>query len=174
MNSEANYSVISTINHWVTALLVIAMLVLGYSMGAAPTEETEDFILGIHTSLGFFVFLFVIWRVGFRLYEGFPPSAGHSAVERWGALLVQSLMLLILVLLVLSGPMYLFTEDEAISVFGWFSVGIPLGSLEVLHGPAEATHKFLAGFALPVLLGIHFLGAIRYFMLRPSRTPADL
>jgi cytochrome b561 len=58
MSNQHRYSSISTINHWVTALLVVVMLALGYVVATAPSETIEDYVLGIHISLGFFVFLF--------------------------------------------------------------------------------------------------------------------
>jgi len=92
-------------------------------------------VLGIHVSLGFFVFLFVAWRVGFRLYEGFPANVGQNALERWSAYAIHRVILLLLALQVITGPMYLFTENECVNVFNWFSVCVPLESLSVIHEP---------------------------------------
>lgn len=174
MTSEPRYSAISTLNHWITALLVIAMLTLGVLGDNAPSEEVEHYVMNAHFALGFFTAVFVFWRVGYRLYEGFIPSAAPTKLEGWMAHLVQGLILLTLLGLVISGPLYLFTEGEAIDVFGWFSVGLPLSSLEVLHEPAEAVHKFLASWVLVALLLLHVGGAVLYFMRRQYRTPADL
>ncbi|MDZ7782322.1 MAG: hypothetical protein U5K56_05025 [Halioglobus sp.] len=65
------YSGLSVLNHWITAVLVTAMLTLGLTARDAP-EPAEDYIMSIHIALGFFVLLFVVWRTGVRLLEGFP------------------------------------------------------------------------------------------------------
>ena len=174
MNTPRNYSGISTLNHWITALSVVAMLVLGFVAAFAPDENTEDYIMGIHIALGFFVFWFILWRVGYRLYEGFPPSQGKSQLERRAAFWVQSLILLTLTLQVITGPLYIFTEGEAMDVFGWFSVSLPLKSLGVLHEPAESIHVILGTYVLPTLIGLHFLGAVKHYLSRRQETPADL
>ncbi|MDZ7803415.1 cytochrome b [Thiohalophilus sp.] len=175
MPNQNRYSAISTINHWVTALLVVAMLALGYTVAAAPSEIIEDYVLGIHISLGFFVFLFVAWRAIFRLYEGFPENVGETVLERQAAYVVHRAILLLLALMVVTGPMYLFTENECVNVFNWFSICVPLESLSVIHEPMEWIHVNTGIYLLPALLVLHFIGAIRHYAVRGKQeTPSDL
>lgn len=174
MNSEHRYSGMGTINHWIAALLVVVMMVLGLLAYFAPSDEVEDFVLDVHVALGFFVFLFIAWRVAFRLYEGFPPAAELTSVERWIAYFVHRVLLLVIALLVVTGPLYLFTEGEGINVFGWFSVNLDLEFLEVIHEPVEWIHVNLGLYVLPALLVLHFLGALRHYLYRRQNMPADL
>ena len=173
--TENRYSALSTINHWVTALLVVVMITLGYLMSAAPSDAVEDYVLDVHTSIGFFVFLFVVWRVSFRLYQGFPKNIGKTAAERWAAYFVHRAILVLLVLQVLTGPLYLFTENECVHVFGWFSVCIPLESLSILHESMEWMHIVTGFYLLPAVLALHLIGGIRHFIARKyQQTPADM
>jgi cytochrome b561 len=175
MSEYNRYSGLSTINHWVTALLVVVMLALGFTAGAAPSETIEDFVLGVHISLGFFVLIFVIWRVLFRLYEGFPQNIGQTALERWAAYLVHRTILILLVIQVATGPLYLFTENECMQVFGWFPVCLPLESLSIIHEPMEWLHLNIGIYLLPALLVLHFIGASKHYANRRQlETPADL
>ena len=175
MSDQDRYSGLSTINHWVSALLVTVMLALGYAVLAAPTEAVEDYVLGIHISLGFFAFLVVAWRAGYRLYEGFPETTGDSALQRWAAYLNHRAVLILLAVLVVTGPMYLFTENEGMNVFGWFTVYLPLESLSFIHEPMEWLHVYGAVYVLPALLVLHLLGAIRHYLTgRKRSTVADL
>lgn len=174
MTAPRDYSGISTLNHWITALLIIVMLVLGFVAAFAPDDNTAGYIMSVHVALGFFVFWFILWRVAYRLYEGFPQNQEHSQLERRAAFWMQSLILLALVLQVITGPLYIFTEGEAIDVFGWFSVSLPLRSFSVLHEPAEAVHIILGVYVLPTLIGLHFLGAVKHYLTKRRETPADL
>lgn len=175
MSNQNRYSAISTINHWVSALLVVVMLALGLAAGAAPSEAIEDYVIGVHISLGFFVLLFVIWRIAFRLYEGFPSAIQQNAVVRWAAYFTHRVILLLLLLQVATGPLYLFTENECMDVFGWFSVCVPLESLSSIHEPMEWLHVNVGMYLLPALLLLHFLGALHHFAMRGSeQTPADM
>ncbi|MGM0412090.1 MAG: cytochrome b [Pseudomonadota bacterium] len=175
MSESDRYSAISTINHWVTALLVVVMLALGFAATGAPSEAVEDYVLGVHVSLGFFVLLFVVWRVLFRLYEGFPENIGKTSVERWTAYVVHRLILTLLVVQVATGPLYLFTEDACMDVFGWFSVCLPLGGLSVIHEPMEWLHVYIGIYVLPAVLLLHFAGAIVHYARRGKQeTPTGM
>ncbi len=172
-NPQQRYSGLSVVNHWLTALLVIAMLTLGLAAGEAP-DAAEDYIMSVHIGLGFFVLLFVIWRAVYRIADGFPPDPAADALERVGAWWMHRLLLIVLLLLVLTGPLYLFTEGEGMNVFGWFTFYVPLERLEIIHEPAEEIHKFLGEYALPVLLILHFLAAARHYLGRQWKNAADM
>ncbi|WP_341937912.1 cytochrome b [Marinimicrobium sp. C2-29] len=173
MNDTTGYSAISVINHWVTVLLVTAMLVLGLMAAGAP-DSAEGYIMSAHVGLGFFAFWFVLWRVGYRLYQGFPPTQGEVRWQRVAAAWVHRLVLWLLLIQVITGPLYLFTENEGVNVFGWFTVLIPLESLAFLHGPAELFHVYTGLYVLPALLLFHIVGAFHYFWQRRHLTPAEL
>jgi len=147
--------------------------VLGLAASEAPADDAEDYVIGIHISLGFFAFLFAVWRVGYRLYEGFPETAGLTAPERWAAYFVHRILLLVLVLQVLTGPLYLFTEGDAVNVFGWFSVSLPLESTEAVHELMEEIHKLLGTYLIPALLTLHIAGAIRHYLTGHSSPGAS-
>ena len=168
MKQPLHYSGLSKLNHWVTALLVTAMLVLGFAAGGAPDDATESYLMSLHIGLGFFVFLVVIWRVAYRLYEGFKANTASTAPERWLAWAVHRLLLLALVSQVITGPLYLFTEGEGVDVFGWFTVYIPLQSLAVIHEPAELVHVVSGLYVIPGLIVLHFLGAARHYLSNQS------
>ncbi|TDN97831.1 MULTISPECIES: cytochrome b [Halomonas] len=175
MRNHNRYSAISIINHWLTALLVVVMLALGFAAGAAPSEEVEIYIIGVHISLGFFVLIFVAWRILFRLYEGFPDNIGKTALERRTAYWVHRAILVLLALQIVTGPLYLFTENECMGVFGWFSVCIPLESLSFIHEPMEWLHLNVGIYLLPALLVLHFLGTIRHYATtEKQQAPSDL
>lgn len=164
MKRPLHYSGLSKLNHWATALLVTAMLVIGFAASGAPDEATEDYLMSLHIGLGFFVFLVVIWRVAYRLYEGFKANTAATAPERWLAWAVHRLLLVALVSQVITGPLYLFTEGEGVDVFGWFTVALPLQSLAVLHEPAELVHVISGLYLIPGLIVLHILGAARHYL----------
>lgn len=173
MPDTNRYSGVAIINHWLTALLVVIMLLIGFAAAFAPDKDVRGYLMGIHVSVGFFVLLFVLWRVAWRLYEGFPPNVGPTGGERWLAWLVHRLILILLVVQVLSGPLYIFTGGHAVDVFGWFSFRIPVGENEGVHEFLEAAHIYTGVYLLPILLGLHLLGGIRYFLLY-GRAAGDL
>lgn len=174
MTDRSRYSGIATLNHWITALLITAMLVLGFVMAASPERAIKHYVEELHAALGFFVLLFVLWRVGFRLYEGFPASVARNRFEHLLTRAVHWGLLLAMLVLVFSGPMYLFTEGEGVEVFGWFTFYIPLESLSGIHESVETVHKIMGLYALPILLGVHLVGAAVHLLRDRRETPADM
>jgi len=165
MEISPRYSGVSNLNHWLTALAVVVMWALGLAAGEAP-EAAEDYIMAIHISLGFFVLWLVLWRTGWRLAEGFPASASASRVERLAAGTMHRLLLAVLVVLVLTGPAYLFTEGDAMEVFGWFTFYVPMPSGHNIHEAIEEIHKFCGQYLLPILVGVHLLAAAWHWLMR--------
>lgn len=88
MTDRGRYSSISIIKHWIAALLVVVLIALGFVAGAASSDQIVDYILGVDIALGFFVFIFVVWRVLFRLHEGFPVDTSKTVLELWAAYFV--------------------------------------------------------------------------------------
>lgn len=164
MDTHARYSGVSILNHWIAALLIVVMLVLGLAAGEADSDAAEHYIMGIHIALGFFVMLFVLWRVAWRVYEGFPADPQADALARTVGRATHWALLAVIAVQVVTGPLYLFTEGEGMDVFGWFTFYLPLEGLSVLHEPAEEIHKLLGEWILPALLVLHLLGGIRHYL----------
>ena len=169
METNSRYSGLSVLNHWIAAIGVFVMLTLGLVAGEADSDRVEHAIMEVHIALGFFVLLFVLWRVAWRVYEGFRPDPEADALERYVGGWVHRLLLIALLTMVLTGPLYLFTEGEGMDVFGWFTFYLPLGGLTFLHEPAEQVHKFTGEYLLPALIAVHFVGALRHYLARPAR-----
>lgn len=159
MISNTKYTSISVINHWITAILVIIMLTLGYTAAFAPTDFIEDYIIRIHISVGFFAFILVLWRIFFRIIEGFPKNETKSFKNDISHL-NHKLLLFLLLTLVMTGPLYLFTENECVSVFSWFEICIPLEGLPGLHKIVKLFHINIGYYILPALIVLHILGAL--------------
>jgi len=158
---DRHYSPLSRILHWLGAMAVIVMLTLGFMMFFADSREVKHFSEAAHIGVGFFAFLLIGWRSVLRLYQGFPEPA-HTSTERVARYLHYALLLTMLVLIV-TGPLYLFTENDPLSVFGWFAVSFDLRVLEWIHEPAEEVHKVLGTYILPLLLILHIGGGVRHF-----------
>lgn len=160
---DTRYSGLSKVNHWLSVIFVVVMLTLGYLMFFSTDDGISDYVKAAHISVGFFAFFFLLWRVLFRLQQGFPAYLGAGIHYRF-ARAVHYLILASILVLIFTGPLYLFTENAALSVFNWFSVSIDLSALEIIHEPAEQVHKFFGRYLLPALLVLHILGGIGHFL----------
>jgi cytochrome b561 len=73
--------------HWLTALLIIAMLVIGFSqLGDTPNDEAKVQVLSMHMPIGIGLLLLTIIRFFVRLFtpKPAPASAGHLLLDKIG------------------------------------------------------------------------------------------
>ena len=118
--------------HWLTALMIAVLLVLGFWMtnraSANLWDELTNTLYGWHKLIGFFVLLITVMRVAVKLLNPIPGYPSDLlAINVKLALVVQSTMYLLLVL---------------VPLFGWAGV---------TAYPALIT---VGGFHLPALPGI--------------------
>ena len=72
-------------------------------------------------------------------------------------------MLLAVVLMLISGPLIVWSGGNSIHVFDWFSIGSPIGSNSVLNEFLEKVHAVSANTLLVVVL-LHVSGAFMHMM----------
>lgn len=153
--------------HWVTALLVLGMIVTGVCMKQLGSGYSADQLYLVHKTCGAVVLILVVLRVVFRL--------GAMATRRWrnssGARAVHALLYLLLL---------------AIPLLGWAGVS-DFGARQLLFGlelpeiwPYGAgysdilflTHAY-AAFAMLALVVVHIGLALGDFLDRSTRTGED-
>ena len=169
-DSKQGYGEISLLNHWIVAILISALLVLGLVYDGLPKSDAVDQVIFWHASLGLLAIPFVVWRIIWRIQSGFPDN--HSShKEQLFARTVQWLLLVAIGLQMITGPMYLWTEAEPLPFFGLFEIPSPFSQeAHNLHEAVEAVHKYVANPLLLILLGLHFLGTIKRIFLNKQPT----
>lgn len=71
-NTATRWGGVSQTLHWVIALLILAMGILGLTMGEFPKTPKYFWIYTLHKSVGITVLALVVARLGWRLYAGAP------------------------------------------------------------------------------------------------------
>lgn len=161
LDKDDRYGRISRLNHWLGAAAVFAMFAIGLYFSGLPRGDARSFWFGLHVSLGVLLFLFLFFRICWRLMRGFPRAVEqHPSLQRLTAA-VHRLMLLALGVLILTGPFIVWTLARPLEVFDWFALPSPLPKLEDLHEALEGVHV-AAAYTLMGLVAVHVLGAIRH------------
>ena len=106
----------TTTLHWIIAVTVIFMLLLGFYMATTRTYS----LWPLHKSTGTVLFLVVLARVAWRIRNGWPqPVSVYSSIEQRMAKLVHWTLLLATVILPLSGLVSSYAGGYDTTVFGW-------------------------------------------------------
>ena len=70
-DTENGYGGVSILLHWVAAITMIALFVLGQAAEDAADSERKS-LLGLHISIAISMYLILVGRIGWRLFNGRP------------------------------------------------------------------------------------------------------
>jgi cytochrome b561/polyisoprenoid-binding protein YceI len=169
--SRPRYSTVAIILHWTIALLVIALIVLGWRMEA--TRGMDQFVIfQLHKSIGILVLLLTLVRIGWRLTHR-PPAIGLDAWwERGLARLVHVLFYVALIALPISGWIAVSTSEIRVPtvLFGLVpwpdfpgSAGLAADARHAWHEVSESIHVALTWLMYGLVL-LHVAGALKHHL----------
>jgi cytochrome b561 len=160
-DSTNSYGSISRFNHWLGALLVLALLAIGLYFDGLPRGDARKFWRGLHIAIGTFASLFLLWRVVWRMRSTSPLALNQAPALKLFSKVVHVLLLAGIATLAITGPLSIWATGRAIPVMGWFAVASPFPAFRELHEPLEEIHGFVAD-AMLYLIGLHLLGVIKH------------
>src|SRR5690349_2490074 len=104
-NSETRYGSVAVTLHWLIALAIIGMLILGKYMADLPKDDPSRFdLIQLHKSIGITILAFSALRVLWRLVNRVPPlPAEMPGWERFAAHASHLLLYVLIIVLPLSG-----------------------------------------------------------------------
>lgn len=160
-DSPNSYGSVSRFNHWLGALLVLALLAIGLYMADLPRGDERKFWRGLHMAIGAFASLFFLWRVFWRMRSNSPLALPQPRALQLFSKTVHVLLLLGIAVLALTGPLSIWATGRGIPVMDLFSIPSPFPAFRALHRPLEEIHSFVAD-AMLYLIGLHLLGVVKH------------
>jgi len=159
--------------HWLTALMVLGLVVVGLLMQELPNSLTKFQIYALHKSFGITVLALTVMRLLWRLFAGTPPPVpGMPRWQRFAANLSHGALYLILLAMPLSGWLYHSASGAVPRQLEWFKL-VPLPSLserdKAVADFALAMHQWLF-LALAVIVTVHALAALKHHYVDRDRT----
>ena len=149
--------------HWLMALLVIALIGIGWFMVDLPQGPDRSAYFALHKSIGLSVFALLVLRVAWRMRHR-PPALPGSVPwwQRGLAALVHLSFYAVLVVQPLSG--YLSSSFSGYKT-RWF--GIPLPQWGWQDAPLNELFTeihVISSIALIVLVLVHLLGTVSHLV----------
>jgi cytochrome b561 len=167
MDTGSGYGWISIALHWLTAAIVLAMWVLGTLSQSAPEGDTS--LVDLHTSIGVSAYVLLWARIIWRISVGHPgPRPRQAALLFPLAKFFHHMLLLAIAVMLLSGPLMVWTDGGAIQVFG-LAIPSPLHALPAVHDVLRQIHGYTAAF---ILIGIvlHVLAVFKHMIVNRDGT----
>ena len=164
MSKVVSYSRVAIALHWIIALLLVVVGILGLLHDDWP-RTTQAMWINRHAVIGLLMWLLVIVRLGWRSTHRppeLPPEIGvlTRRLAMLGHYSLYALLLMIPIIGVIT-----FIWHGRVFDFGLFKLDFAVKSDRAIFHPTEDLHGYLA-YALFALVGIHLLAALWHHFIR--------
>lgn len=189
--TPSHYTKTAIILHWLIAIFIALMFVLGWYMAELPKEAPKQmaydlfdlgvytwqaaeeisprtFYFNLHKSLGLTVLALIILRILWRITHT-PPAAlsSYKAIEKKVATATHHSLYLLMLAVPLTGLTMAINSKYGVK---WFGIDLIAGlDNKPVRDFFECTHEFV-GIVLLVLIGIHLLGALKHKFIDKDET----
>ena len=166
-SSPAKYGSVAVTIHWLSAILIFAMLGSGFRSASMTESASKEAILMIHVPLGVLIMLLTLFRLfwWWCVDQKPAPVSGDPAWQTWSAKAIHVAFYVVILGMVVSGISTVVLSGAGDNLFGAaegpppdFSEILPriphgLGArlmlaLLVLHAGAALYHHFIKGDGL--------------------------
>ena len=172
-NSRAAYGGIAIGLHWISAVGVITMYVLGEKIEHAKEDgAAREVILSairLHQSIGvLFLFFLAAFVVQYFLQKRPSEYEQHPylvLLSKW----VKRLWILMICCQILTGPFLAWTGGRPLRVFDWFVLESPIERIGWLHEGLETIHAYAPNLFWPLIV-LHVVGALKHLVIDKDGT----
>lgn len=168
MSNVNSYPTSAKLFHWVMALMIISMLLLGVSMvqSLAPWHAKAIFY---HRSVGVLVLVLVLFRLANRLFFKAPKlPLDLPRLQVFAAHLTQVMLYTAMITMPLSGWLMQSADGRLVSVFGLFNLPPLIHSNLVAYGFFRELHSLLA-WSLIIIILMHAGAALYHRLIRKDK-----
>ena len=167
-NTEQQWGLPSKLLHWLTALLILIQIPLGFYANDLANSPLKLELFGWHKSFGILILMLAIMRLLWRMAGSIPSLPDASLVQRRLANLGHSLLYGLMLVLPLSGWIMSSAANRPINWFWIMELPALTGPDKVLKKIAEEVHE-VSVILLLVVLAVHIGAALwHHFKLRDS------
>jgi cytochrome b561 len=189
--TPSHYTKTAIILHWLIAIFIALMFVLGWYMAELPKEAPKQmaydlfdlgvytwqvaeeisprtFYFNLHKSLGLTVLALIVLRILWRITHT-PPAAlsSYKAIEKKVATATHHSLYLLMLAVPLTGLTMAINSKYGVK---WFGIDLIAGlDNKPVRDFFECTHEFV-GIVLLVLIGIHLIGALKHKFIDKDET----
>lgn len=164
-NTRSAYGWAAIALHWISAIGVAGLYLLGERMEEAVGRAEKLDAQNLHVSVAVLLFTFLLARLLWSVSQPAPqPLERHGALQLV-AKAVQGLFLVMIAVLLVTGPLAIWSAGHPIQVFDVFAIPSPFVSrVDWLHEATEEIHGATSKLFWP-LIALHVAGALKHLLL---------
>ena len=167
-DTESGYSWLSILLHWITAVTVIILWLIAETAEDAAKEQ-EASLMGLHVSIAMTLYLVlwarIFWRLSVKRPALAPQQPFLGLLARW----VPVILLLGIALMLVSGPLMIWSGGHDIKVFDLVTLPSPISKSKPLHEVMEEVHELGANLLYFGVI-LHVLGGLKHFVINRDGT----
>lgn len=164
-NTRAAYGWAAIALHWISAIGVTALYLLGEQMEEAPDRTAKLAAQNLHVSVAVLLFTFLAARLLWTLSQPHPRALEQNVWLHRAAMAVQGLFLLMIAVLLVTGPLAIWSVARPIQVFDLFAIPSPFPvRIAWLHEAAEEVHGAASKLFWPLIV-LHVAGALKHLVI---------
>lgn len=167
-NTRAAYGWAAIALHWVSAVGILLLYLLGERMEEA-SDTAKAAALNLHVSVGLLLFTFLAARLLWSASQPAPHSLDTNRIFRTAARMVQILFLIMIFILLVSGPLAVWSTGRGLALFDWFVLPSPIGRVPQVHELAEEVHGAATKLFWPLIV-LHVGGALKHLVIDRDAT----
>jgi cytochrome b561/polyisoprenoid-binding protein YceI len=175
-NTAQSYGSVARGLHWLTALLILALIPLGFVANALPWDTPEALaakaqVFSVHKTLGVALFFTALVRILWAMTQPKPgPIHPERRVETLATGAVHWALYGAMVIVPLSGWVEHAATEGFAPILWPFGQGLPLvPKSEAVAGAAAGVH-WLGGRVLMAALALHVAGAVKHHFVDRDAT----
>lgn len=165
-NAPTRYNTVAMALHWLIAISIIALLVVGKYMHGLPNDDPNKFALyQLHKSFGIAVLVLTVVRIFWRLGHPVPALPGTMpGWQKWASHIVHFSLYALMLAIPLSGWAVASSSSSGVPtiLFGLVELPhLPVGTDHDTHEFYEEVHELLGNLMILLLIG-HVVAALKH------------
>jgi cytochrome b561 len=170
-NTQQAYGLISKILHWLIAVIMIGLIGVGWYMVRLSDEDVLYWrLLDVHEAAGLSLFILLPLKVAWMAVSPNPKFLPTLAAwERGVAAVVRWLFIIAILVIPLSGFLFVATNGEAVKLYDLITIP-DIG--ELTKGTREwlSDIHYYVSYGCAALIAIHLLAALKHHFIDDDAT----
>ena len=165
INTTQTYGSISKLFHWLIVLLVIAMIIIGFTMGHIDDKMFRREVYALHKSFGLTILGLMLLRLLWRLINKRPELPTH--IPKWQQKAANAshwLMYALLLAMPMSGLVMSTAAGHPPKFFNLFIVSLPIEKSKLIASSASTVHTVIA-WCIIATVSTHILAALKHHFI---------
>ena len=162
-NSTDRFGLVSILFHWIMAVIVISLLMVGLYMVSLPASPEKQNLYGLHKAFGLLILALTLPRLVWR-FVNVVPSLSLPRWERLSALFVHYAFYVFLIAMPLSGWLLSSAAGYAPSFFGLFDLPLLIKPNDALRPIFQTIHAW-TGYGLIATICLHTAAAFKHHFI---------